>query len=66
MNALKGICKNCLGCNKLEYTGFQGIYKCDSYRNAEGEHDNNKCLDVNYVTDNTFWKDMKYKDGDKK
>lgn len=25
---LKGLCKNCLGCNKLELPSFTGVYKC--------------------------------------
>lgn len=25
---LKGICKQCLGCNKLELPYFSGVYKC--------------------------------------
>lgn len=26
---LKGICKNCLGCNKLEDSTFNGVDKCE-------------------------------------
>lgn len=25
---LKGLCNNCLGCNKLEDKNFKGTYKC--------------------------------------
>jgi hypothetical protein len=26
---LKGLCKNCLGCNKLELPDFTGVYRCE-------------------------------------
>lgn len=26
---LKGLCKNCLGCNKLELESFTGVYRCE-------------------------------------
>lgn len=26
-----GLCKNCLGCNKLEDKKFGGIYSCKNY-----------------------------------
>ena len=26
---IKGLCKNCLGCNKLEDTDFEGVYRCE-------------------------------------
>ena len=26
---LKGLCKNCLGCNKLELETFTGVYRCE-------------------------------------
>lgn len=26
---LKGICKNCIGCNRLEIPEFSGIYRCN-------------------------------------
>ena len=25
---LKGLCKNCLGCNKLDWLNWQGTYRC--------------------------------------
>ena len=25
---LKGICKNCLGCNRLDDPNFEGVYRC--------------------------------------
>ena len=25
------ICKNCLGCNKLEISYFKGLYKCKNF-----------------------------------
>lgn len=28
MNLLKGLCKNCLGCNRLELEDFKGTYEC--------------------------------------
>ena len=29
---LKGICKYCLGCNKLEQKKFEGVWKCENFR----------------------------------
>lgn len=26
---LKGLCKNCLGCNRLEDKNFEGVYRCE-------------------------------------
>lgn len=26
---LKGLCKNCLGCNRLEDINFEGVYRCE-------------------------------------
>lgn len=26
---LKGICKNCLGCNRLEDPNFEEVYRCE-------------------------------------
>ena len=26
---LKGLCKNCLGCNRLEDKTFEGVYRCE-------------------------------------
>lgn len=26
---LKGLCKSCLGCNKLEDPNFTGVYRCN-------------------------------------
>lgn len=26
---LKGLCKNCLGCNRLEDPNFEGVYRCE-------------------------------------
>ena len=26
---LKGLCKHCLGCNKLEDPNFKGVYRCE-------------------------------------
>lgn len=26
---LKGLCKNCLGCNRLEDQNFDGVYRCE-------------------------------------
>lgn len=28
---LKGLCKNCLGCNRLEITNYAGTYQCSNY-----------------------------------
>ena len=28
MKELKGLCKNCIGCNKLELLKFEGVKKC--------------------------------------
>lgn len=25
---LKGVCKNCLGCNRLDNPCFEGVYRC--------------------------------------
>lgn len=32
---LKGICKKCLGCNRLENIDFAGIYRCKYYMEAK-------------------------------
>ena len=38
---LKGKCKTCLGCNKLEEINFTGYYRCENYvRGAEDEQSN--------------------------
>ena len=29
MKELKGVCKNCLGCNRLELSEFEGVEKCE-------------------------------------
>ena len=29
---LKGICKYCGGCNRLENTNFEGVWKCENFR----------------------------------
>lgn len=29
MKELKGLCKNCLGCNRLELLEFKGVEKCE-------------------------------------
>lgn len=26
---LKGLCKNCLGCNRLENPDFEGVFRCE-------------------------------------
>jgi len=26
---LKGLCKSCLGCNRLEDASFTGVYRCE-------------------------------------
>ncbi len=26
---LKGLCKNCLGCNRLKDYNFEGVYRCE-------------------------------------
>ena len=26
---LKGLCKNCLGCTRLELEDFEGVYECE-------------------------------------
>lgn len=31
MKDLKGKCKTCFGCNKLEDENFEGIKKCENY-----------------------------------
>lgn len=28
---LKGLCKNCIGCNRLEITNYAGTYQCSNY-----------------------------------
>lgn len=35
MNKLKGKCKSCFGCNKLEEFGFKGRKKCKNYIKAD-------------------------------
>lgn len=37
MQELKGLCKNCFGCNKLLNINFIGINKCDNYRGDKNE-----------------------------
>lgn len=29
MKEIKGACKNCLGCNRLELPQFEGVEKCE-------------------------------------
>lgn len=31
MKELKELCKNCLGCNKLENPEFEGTEECENY-----------------------------------
>lgn len=28
---MKGICKNCLGCNRLETDNFEGVEECEYF-----------------------------------
>jgi len=35
MDIMKGKCKTCLGCNKLEDKIFTGKWNCDNYRMAD-------------------------------
>ena len=37
---LKGICKNCLGCMRLESEQFKGIWRCDYYKEETNEYKN--------------------------
>lgn len=39
---LKGKCKECLGCNRLESEAFTGIWRCENYRKVENENENDK------------------------
>lgn len=32
---LIGICKTCLGCNKLELKEFKGTYQCNNYKGGK-------------------------------
>lgn len=32
---LRGKCKTCLGCNKLEEKTFRGVYECKEYMKGE-------------------------------
>lgn len=34
---LKGICKTCLGCMRLESPEFKGVWRCDYYKEAKDE-----------------------------
>ena len=34
---LQGICKNCLGCYRLESEQFKGIWRCDYYKEAKDD-----------------------------
>lgn len=37
---LIGICKTCLGCNRLLDENFKGIYRCPNYKKGKTEREN--------------------------
>lgn len=37
MQQLKGICKDCYGCNRLLNENFMGIYRCPNYMKGRKE-----------------------------
>ena len=45
---LKGKCKICLGCNKLEEIDFAGYYRCENYmRGAEDGYNDRGIIKTN-------------------
>lgn len=53
MQDLIGVCRNCLGCNRLEDSNFKGVYRCE-YATVE------------QITWEQVVKEMKYEQGRKK
>lgn len=37
---LQGVCKKCLGCQRLEDENFKGIWRCEYYKEAKDENRN--------------------------
>lgn len=37
MKELRGICKNCLGCNRLEDEDFEGVGECEYFTSEQIE-----------------------------
>ena len=35
--SLKGLCINCLGCNRLEDENFTGVYRCKNWRSTNAK-----------------------------
>ena len=37
---LINLCKNCIGCQRLEDVNFKGTYKCEYYKNSLSLYEN--------------------------
>lgn len=42
MKKLIGLCKNCLGCNRLENPEFTGVYRCENIIEEIKDEQSNK------------------------
>jgi len=49
---LKGLCKDCLGCMRLENPNFIGVYKCKWYEEETWETKKWEQEKINYRTKN--------------